>query len=74
MQDCHLEKMPVKLLYMSFPFETRPALRLAVYASKMACGDYEPEVGHEVDAYVWLQGRIIDFDREPQQPGAERVQ
>ena len=74
MQDCHLEKMPVKLLYMSFPFENRPALRLAVYASKMACGDYEPEVGHEVDAYVWLQGRIIDFDREPQQPGAERVQ
>ena len=67
MQDCHLEKMPVKLLYMSFPFENRPALRLAVYASKM-------EVGHEVDAYVWLQGRIIDFDREPQQPGAERVQ
>ena len=42
-------------------------MRLAVYASKMVLGDYEPEAGHEIDAYVWLQGRIIDIDQGPQQ-------
>ena len=42
-------------------------MRLAIYASKMVLGDYEPEAGHEVDAYVWLQGRIIDIDQGPQQ-------
>ena len=66
-RDCQLEKMPVKLLYLSFPFDDRQPMRLPVYASKMVLGDYEPEVGHEVDAYVWLQGRIIDIDQGPQQ-------
>ena len=66
-KDCQLEKMPVKLLYLSFPFEDRQPMRLAVYASKMVLGDYEPEAGHEIDAYVWLQGRIIDIDQGPQQ-------
>lgn len=66
-EDCRLEKMPVKLLYLSFPFENRAPLRLPVYASKMVLGDYVPEKGQEVDAYVWLQGRIIDMDNGPQQ-------
>ena len=59
--------MPVKLLYLSFPFDDRQPMRLPVYASKMILGEYEPEVGHEVDAYVWLQGRIIDIEESPQQ-------
>ena len=59
--------MPVKVLYVSFPFDDREPMRLPVYVSKMVLGDYEPEVGHEVDAYVWLQGRIIDMDQGPQQ-------
>lgn len=66
-QDCYLEKMPVKLLYLSFPFENREPLRLPVYASQMVLGDFVPEKGQEVDAYVWLQGRIIDMDEGPQQ-------
>ena len=66
-RDCQLEQMPVKLLYLSFPFDERQPMRLPVYASKMVLGDYEPEVGHEVDAYVWLQGRIIDIEESPQQ-------
>ena len=66
-RDCQLEQMPVKLLYLSFPFDDRQPMRLPVYASKMILGDYEPEVGHEVDAYVWLQGRIIDIEESPQQ-------
>ena len=66
-RDCQLEQMPVKLVYLSFPFDERQPMRLPVYASKMVLGDYEPEVGHEVDAYVWLQGRIIDIEESPQQ-------
>ena len=66
-RDCQLEQMPVKLLYLSFPFDDRQPMRLPVYASKMTLGDYEPEVGHDIDAYVWLQGRIIDIDEGPQQ-------
>ena len=66
-RDCQLEQMPVKLLYLSFPFDDRQPMRLPVYASKMILGDYDPEVGHEVDAYVWLQGRIIDIEESPQQ-------
>ena len=59
--------MPVKQVYLSFPFDDRQPLRLPVYASKMVLGEYEPAVGDEVDAYVWLQGRIIDIDQGPQQ-------
>lgn len=66
-RDCQLEQMPVKLMYLSFPFDDRQPMRLPVYASKMTLGDYEPEVGHDIDAYVWLQGRIIDIDEGPQQ-------
>ncbi|MGE9984664.1 hypothetical protein [Desulfovibrio sp. SGI.169] len=66
-QDCRLEKMPLKILYLSFPFETREPMRLALYVSQMTLGDFEPEKGQEVDAYVWLQARIIDIDQGPQQ-------
>lgn len=67
MEDWQFEKMPVKALYLNFPFDNRPPLRLVVYASKFSLGDYEPAVGHEIESYVWLQGRIIDLDTE--QPG-----
>ncbi|MDR1777507.1 MAG: hypothetical protein LBR31_06740 [Desulfovibrio sp.] len=63
--ECALEKMPIKILYMSFPFEDREPLCLPVYASAFVLGDYAPEEGHEVDMYVWLQGRIVDSDGEP---------
>ena len=66
-RDCQLEKMEIKQLYLSFPFENRESMRLPVYVSKMVLGDYEPEAGDDVDAYVWLQGRIIDFDEGPKQ-------
>ena len=72
-RDCQLEQMPVKLLYLSFPFDDRQPMRLPVYASKMTLGDYEPEVGHDIDAYVWLQGRIIDIDEIGRASCRERV-
>ena len=66
-QDTHLENMPIKVLFVTFPFENRDPLRLVIYASKMVLGDLEPEAGMAIDAYIWLQGRIIDIDEAPQQ-------
>lgn len=63
-----LEQMPVTLMYLRFPFDERAPMLLPVYASKMVLKDYEPKAGDEIDAYVWLQGRVIDFD--PQAPDA----
>ena len=59
--------MPIKVLFVTFPFENREPLRLVIYASKMVLGDLEPEAGMAIDAYIWLQGRIIDIDEAPQQ-------
>ena len=67
-QQGELEKMPITILYLRFPFDNRPPMLLPVFASRMVLGNYEPQVGDEVDAYVWLQGRVIDFD--PQAPDA----
>lgn len=65
-EECELEKMPIKILYLSFPFDNRPALNLPLYASKFALKDLEPAEGMEIEAYVWLQGRVIDLEtREP---------
>ena len=66
-EDYQLDKMPVKALYLTFPFENRQPMRLVIYASKMVLGDLEPEAGQAIDAYIWLQGRIIDIDEGPQQ-------
>lgn len=66
-EDFRLEKMDVKALYLNFPFEDRAPLRLALYASKFVLGDYVPEEGDEIEAYVWLEGRIIDLEGAPAQ-------
>lgn len=60
--DCQLEKMPMKILYTRFPFENRPPLNLPIYVAKLNLKGYEPKVGDEIDAYVWFQGRVIDLD------------
>ena len=63
-EDAMLEKMEFKVCYMNFPFENREPMRLPVYVSKSVLGDLEPKKGMEIDAYVWLQGRVIDFDQQ----------
>lgn len=73
-EEFRLEAMDVRALYLNFPFEDRPPLRLALYASTFVLGDYVPEEGDEVEAYVWLEGRIIDLNGAPaeerEEPGA----
>ena len=64
-EEFRLETMDVLALYLNFPFDDRPPLRLALYASKFVLGDYVPAEGDEIEAYVWLEGRIIDLDGAP---------
>lgn len=61
-QDCELEKMPVKALFLKFPFEDRPSMNLPLYVSKHTLGDFEPAEGQEIEAYAWFEGRIIDLE------------
>lgn len=65
--ECHFDKMPVRVLYLSFPFEDRPPMRLPLYASQKVLDDYTPEPGHEIEAYAWFQGRIIDLEQTAEQ-------
>ena len=61
--EAMLEKMPVSILYLTFPFDERPDMRLPLYASRAVLGNYTPEKGEEIEALVWMQGRIIDLDQ-----------
>lgn len=54
------DKIEVYMLHMAFDFDERPPLNIMVYAPAHLCGDYEPKPGDEVDAYLWLQGRVMD--------------
>ena len=60
-EDAMFDKMPVKILYLSFPFEDRPPLQFPLYASEFILKGFKPEKGQEIDAYVWLEGRIVDL-------------
>ncbi len=55
-----LEKGEIYVLRMAFPIADREPLHILLYVPKHLCKDYEPQVGDDVDAYVWLQGRILD--------------
>ena len=61
-EACKLDKLDIAVLYVAFEFDDRPALHLPIYVPKPMLKDYEPAEGDEIEAYVWLQGRIIDFD------------
>lgn len=60
-ETTRLDKDEIYQLRVLFPFEKRPPLSLVLYAPKRVCGKYEPQQGDEIDAYVWLQGRIADY-------------
>lgn len=62
-QDCQLEKMPIKALFLHFPFEDRPALHLPLYVSEKTLASLKPEKGQEIEAYAWFEGRIIDLEQ-----------
>lgn len=59
-----LNKMPVQMLRFHFPFPDTPGIHIAIYASVLSTRGEKLQVGDEIEAYIWLQGRIIDFDPE----------
>lgn len=61
-EECQLDKMPIKILYLSFPFDNRPPLLVPLYVSQFAQKDAKLEEGREIEAYVWLEGRVIDLE------------
>lgn len=61
-EDCQLEKMPIKAIFLKFPFDDRPAMNLPLYVSQHTLGGFVPEVGADIEAYAWFQGRIIDLE------------
>lgn len=65
-EEWQLDKMPIQVLYLTFPFDNRPNLRLPLYVSKFVSGNYQVEKGHDIEAYVWLEGRIIDLESTAQ--------
>lgn len=64
--ECQLDKMPIKILYLDFPFDNRPTLKLPLYASEFVLKGLVPEKGMEIEAYAWLEGRIIDLESPEQ--------
>lgn len=61
-EEWQFDKMPVQVLYLTMPFEKRPPLRLPVYVSNFVAHGFKAEKGQFIDAYVWLQGRVIDME------------
>lgn len=59
-EKTRLDRVDVYMLAMRFTFEDRPPLDIMIYAPLHVCGDYEPQAGDEVDARIWLQGRVLD--------------
>ncbi|MDR2727376.1 MAG: hypothetical protein LBC10_05230 [Deltaproteobacteria bacterium] len=51
----------VYLLRLSFGLHTENPLELAIYASARICKNYVPRADDEIEAYVWLQGRMLDL-------------
>ncbi len=66
-ETTHLDKEEIYILRLRFGFDDRPPLNLALYAPRRVCvKGYEPKSGDEIDAYVWLQGRIADYVADPE--------
>ncbi len=59
-QTCMLDKLEVTMLRMGFPMPDRDPVFVLVYVPTPMLKDYTPKPGDEVDAYIWLQGRIAD--------------
>lgn len=62
LEEWHFDKMPIQVLYLSMPFDNRPPIRLPVYVSDFVANGFKAEKGQYIDAYVWMEGRVIDME------------
>lgn len=60
-QETQFGEQTVYMLHVEFGLNTPNPLDIMLYAPKNVCHNVEPKAGDEVDAYVWMQGRIIDY-------------
>lgn len=60
MEDAELSGEKVYILHLAFGLDTPQPLELPIYAPARACKKYAPKEGDEIDAVVWLQGRLLD--------------
>jgi len=51
----------VYILRLIFGLNTENPLEFPLYASARVCKNYEPLEGDEIDAYIWMQGRLLDI-------------
>jgi len=62
-----MDKLDVYMLHLRFEMKSRAPLDIMIYAPANVCAEgYIPKVDDEIDVYVWLQGRIIDYDDKEQ--------
>ncbi len=60
MEEFKLDNEVVYQLRLNFGLDTQEPLDLPLYAPARVCKNFTPKVGDEIDAIMWLQGRIMD--------------
>jgi hypothetical protein len=60
LQECELSGEKVYMLRLAFGLNTPEPLELPLYAPARVCKRYVPQEGDEIDALMWLQGRLLD--------------
>ncbi|MDR2695018.1 MAG: hypothetical protein LBC79_01375 [Deltaproteobacteria bacterium] len=60
LEEAELSGEKVYILRLAFGLDTPQPLELPLYAPARVCKRYVPQEGDEIDAIVWLQGRLLD--------------
>ena len=60
MEESELSGEKVYILRLAFGLDTPQPLDLPLYAPARVCKKYVPKEGDEIDAIMWLQGRLLD--------------
>jgi len=59
-EESALSGEKVYILRLTFGLDTPQPLDLPLYAPSRVCKNYVPKEGDEIDAIMWLQGRLLD--------------
>jgi hypothetical protein len=60
MDETELSGEKIYILRLAFGLDTPEPLELPLYAPARVCKKYVPQEGDEIDAIIWLQGRLLD--------------
>jgi hypothetical protein len=59
-EESELSGEKIYILRLAFGLDTPEPLDLPLYAPSRVCKNYVPKEGDEIDAVMWLQGRLLD--------------